>query len=129
METAYVIWSFGLLIGIIMAYYWYDKNKADKHFDDTKKSNNEKFKSLDAELRVIANKQTEHDNKFVTDDRVRVIVKSEIQPIKEDLRHVKEIGERTRADVQTMMSSVQDLVTEFKIRNAFDEWENKQKGK
>ena len=141
MSSTSILWLISALVSFIVAYFWYDKQKTDKSLilrnqeikDDIKESYKRsedadskieiKISELELNLNAISNKQTEHDNKFVTDDRVRDIVKSEIQPIKEDLSQVKKTGEQTRTDVHTMMSSVADLVTEFKVQNAMREYD------
>lgn len=130
-DVAYIV---VVLVGVVSSYFWYDKNKSDKDLTSYKdKSYQElgyfkkelttKFKELDLELKMIANKQTEHDNKFVTDQRVRDIVQTEVKPLKEDLTSVKNTVSLTRDDVTSMMNSLNSLITEFRVQNAMREYE------
>ena len=68
------------------------------------------------ELSQVTQKQTEHDNKFVTDQRVRDIVKDEIKPLKDDVSQMK-------VDVSKIMASLQELTTELKVNNAIRDYE------
>lgn len=118
METSILV---GILIGIVNAWFWYDKLKSDKMLENhVKQTTIDKervdalFISLNKELSQVAQKQTEHDNKFVTDQRVRDIVKDEIKPLKEDLSHLK-------LKIDIIMTSLVDLTTELKIHNALRE--------
>lgn len=115
METSYVI---AVLMSVASMYFWYDKKKADKDLGDYKSSVSDKFKLYDAIIKEIDNKQTEHDNKFVTDQRVRDIVKDEIRPIKEDVAQMKH-------DVAIILQNVGELTTEIKIQNALRDYETK----
>lgn len=58
-------------------------------------------------------KQTEHENKFVTDTRTREIVREEIQPLREDVHSV-------RASIESIQKGVNDLVLEFRVFSAVE---------
>jgi septal ring factor EnvC (AmiA/AmiB activator) len=78
------------------------------------------LKSLDSALAKVVNKQTEHDNKFVTDQRVRDIVKDEIRPLKEEVTQMS-------INVSKIMESIADLTTELKVSNAIRDYEKSKK--
>ena len=120
MEPTTVI---GILIGLLNAWFWYDKNKTDKAVDshkiqvsEDKKASDVRFSNMGRELAQVTQKQTEHDNKFVTDQRVRDIVKDEIKPIKDDVAQMK-------INVARIMESLQELTTELKVHNAIRDYE------
>lgn len=113
----------GILIAVANAWFWYDKSKTDKDIDSHKKQVSEDKKTADTrfinmgkELSQVTQKQTEHDNKFVTDQRVRDIVKDEIKPLKDDVSQMK-------VDVSKIMASLQELTTELKVNNAIRDYE------
>lgn len=93
----------------LTAYFWYDKNKTDrineKYQDDNSKAVSE-----------LSKKQVEHETKFVTDQRTRDIVQSELKPLREDLATV-------RSNVNSMMLTLQELTLQLAVQNALREQE------
>lgn len=119
-DTVYIISLVGFLSGLVLAYFWYDKNKSDKYLSDYVNEIKSKFEKFDNTVKTISDKQTEHDTKFVTDQRVRDIVKDEIKPLREDVTDVKsKVGE--------MYTTLNDVVTELKISNAIRQHEKDSK--
>ena len=86
-------------------WFWHDKKAKDAKLSDLEKS-----------INFIANKQTEHDTKFVTDQRVRDIVKDEIKPLRDDVTDVK-------SKTSEIYTTLNDVVTELKISNAIRNYE------
>lgn len=116
MEVSTLLWFIGILVGFLNLWFWYDKNKSDKDLSEYKKGVESKFTLSFKELSTVATKQTEHDNKFVTDQRVRDIVKDEIKPLKDDVSQMK-------IDISKIMEALQDLATELKVYNAIRDYE------
>jgi hypothetical protein len=98
-----------VLITCLNLWILYAKTKADTA-----------LKTLNFALGKVVNKQTEHDNKFVTDQRVRDIVKDEIRPLKEEVTQMS-------INVSKIMESISDLTTELKVSNAIRDYEKSKK--
>ena len=69
-----------------LGWQWYDRKQRDKKFDKIDKE----VDNLEKEQLNIITKQAEHENKFVTEDKVRLVVKESIEPIKEDQKKTTE---------------------------------------
>tara|TARA_R110000851_G_scaffold180644_1_gene328307 strand:+ start:406 stop:771 length:366 start_codon:yes stop_codon:yes gene_type:complete len=115
-EVKSIIGVVSVFIACINVWILYAKTKADKEFSTYKNTTDAKTASLTKELAIVVNKQTEHDTKFVTDQRVRDIVKDEIAPLKEEITNMN-------ANVSTMMTSLTELTMEIKVTNAIREHE------
>ena len=106
----------GGLVSLVLAYFWYDKNKSDADLKAFKTHSNTRFDNISSSVSLLSNKQTAHANVFVTDQRVRDIVKDEISPLKEDVAQMK-------MDVGKIMDSLQELTTELRVHNAIRDYE------
>lgn len=84
-------------------WFWYDKKRSDKKLD-----------YLETKLNTISDQQTEHENKFVTEQRTREIFREEFKPIKEDTTE-------TKHDVKRMMEMLISLQTDIKVMNAVEQ--------
>lgn len=84
-------------------WFWYDKKRSDKKVD-----------SLEDKLTRVSEQQTEHENKFVTEQRTREIFREEFKPIKEDTAE-------TKHDVKRMMEMLISLQTDIKVMNAVEQ--------
>tara|TARA_R100000541_G_scaffold58548_1_gene69948 strand:- start:5882 stop:6220 length:339 start_codon:yes stop_codon:yes gene_type:complete len=102
------------LIAVVLGYFWYDKRKLDRELETYKNLNDQKHEVVLRDLTEVTRKQTEHDNKFVTDQRVRDIVKDEIKPLKEDVGGMKR-------DIGHILESLQKLTIELSVSNALRE--------
>jgi len=91
-------------------WFWYDKKKDDKAFQVVVND----VKLLDKKINTLDNKQTEHENKFVTEAHTRAIIKEEIKPLKDDMIDVKRKTQET-------YEGVQHILTEMRIKNAVEE--------
>jgi sensor domain CHASE-containing protein len=98
-----------VLITALNLWVLYVKSKSDAE-----------LKSLGSALAMVVNKQTEHDNKFVTDQRVRDIVKDEIRPLKDEITQMN-------SSVRKIVDSVTALTTELKVSNAIRDYEKTNK--
>ena len=110
----------GLLFSVLSAYFWYDKRKTDNDMVSYKSVMDAKLTTYSKDLAAVSRKQTEHDNKFVTDQRVRDIVKDEIKPIKDDVAQMK-------INVEKIMDSLNELATELKVNNALRDYDKAKK--
>lgn len=114
MDDQTLVALLGIVIGCLNVWMIYAKTKADKYFEDYKCSNSSTVNNLSKELARVVNKQTEHDNKFVTDQRVRDIVKDEIKPLKDEVASMN-------INVTKIMDSLAELTMELKVTNAIRE--------
>lgn len=105
MESSIIAGIVGVLLTCLNLWILYAKTKSD-----------ERIGILSKELAQVVNKQTEHDNKFVTDQRVRDIVKDEIRPLKEEVAQMN-------INVHKIMDSLTELTMELKVTNAIREHE------
>lgn len=82
---------------------WYDRGRRDKKMD-----------TMEVKLGTISNKQTEHENKFITEQRTREIFREEVAPLRGDVTYIK-------AAISEMKDSVNQLSTQLAISNAVSE--------
>ena len=112
-ESALIKWIgffIGFLATALSGYFWYDKRKIDDKIKDSER----RIEIVSSKIGELRNKQTEHENKFVTEQRTREILKEEIAPLKEDIASVKSLIEQTHGEVK-------DLVVEIRVSNAVAE--------
>jgi hypothetical protein len=104
-ESTTIIGAVCVLVTCLNLWILYAKTKSDTE-----------LKTLATALARVVNKQTEHDNKFVTDQRVRDIVKDEIRPLKEEVAQMS-------INVFKIMDSLTELTMELRVTNAIREHE------
>ena len=82
---------------------WYDRNRRDKKLD-----------SIDLKINAIDKQQTEHENKFITEQRTRDIFREEVAPLRDDVLYIK-------TSISEMRDGVNQLSKELAISNAVSE--------
>lgn len=91
------------LLVIINAWFWYDKKRTDATISE-----------LVTTVSNLSKQQIEHENKFITEQRTREIIRDEIKPIKDDTSE-------TKTNVRTIMENFMELRTDLKVLNAVQE--------
>ena len=86
------------LMGVINAWFWYDKKNTDKEIKD-----------LQNKVDAMDKQQAVHSNQFVTDNHVREIVREEVRDLKEDITLVKSTMTEIKDLTQTLIADIKVL--------------------
>lgn len=103
------IWIIGGLLGVLQAWFWYDKSKSDREVSELKKSLND----LTYTVSQLASKQ-QH---YATHNDVKELIRESIEPLRNDQRETKDLA-------REINSAVNQLARDIAVLNVLRGLEN-----